>query len=208
MPRHNLPMIKVRSSSGSEAPGVPNNYEVQRHQIQQQVNRYFHGSINIAPRAIAALQGSFRTEWGDLDSGKYAITAASVFEALLTVSPVSLVSLFRAGVPVERLFSADPELGPAPLAESSLEWIFRGSDEGRLLRGADRPARRCKAAARVWNSRTLTETDLLQAFLQTANVGPRHFREKVDIDSLSVYATDVGHRQIGRASCRERGPLS
>lgn len=151
-------------------------YEKQRYEIQDEVNRFFRRRISVAPRALAALQGAYRNEW---EPDQYFIESASIFEALLTVSPSALLSLFRIGVPVEKLFSsAKRDVGPAALAPNTLDWIFKGQGK-----------RRCVTATHIWKTKTLTETDLLKAFLQTAYVGPRLWREMVE---LTRYTSGVG----------------
>jgi hypothetical protein len=165
-------------------------YEVQRRDIERKVNAYFHRQVSIAPRALAALQGLYRTKSPD---GHYYIETLSVFEALLTASPASLVSLFRAGIPVEKLFTSGRAVRPAPLEDDTLASIFRGYCENALYESKERP-RRCNAATRVLRTQALTETDLLQAFLQTAYTGPRVFKEKVDRAVLGEYATDLGEK--------------
>jgi hypothetical protein len=162
----------------------------QRLHIQNQINRYFCGRISVAPRALAALQGAWRE-----DSGfGYGILAVSIFEALLSVSPIALTTLFQAGLPVEKLFSVfqHGETGPAPLVENTLDYIFRGVPSDHLAAKAVYP-RRCKAATNIWKTRVLTEADLLQAFFQTAYRGPEVFNEKVEV---TRFTTDVGHRLI------------
>lgn len=159
--------------------------ESQRIQIQQAIESFFGRSIDVAPRAMAALQGRWRVNWGELAEVDYAILSQSVFEALLSVSPLSLSLLFNEGIPVEKLFAGGEE-GPARLLDVAIEQIFRGYNEDLLW---PKSPDLCDAGIRVLETGILTELDLLQAFLQTAYIGPVEFTEKVD---LSLYTTPTG----------------
>lgn len=169
-------------------------YEAQRLHIQSQVNKYFRGRISIGPRALAALQGAFIAD----DKSGPCIVAEAVFEGLLEASPACLAALFRAGVPVEKLFTANRKTGPAPLREDTLEWIFSGGTEidPRWVSLPRARARRCAAAKRVWQEHMLTETDLFEAFFQTAYVGPERFGERVDAELIDFYSSGVGRKLL------------
>lgn len=158
----------------------------QRTQIQETVDLFFGRRVDIAPRAMAALQGRWRAR--DVGDGCYYTFPLSVFEALLTVSPTSLTLLFEAGVAVEKLFSTTSLDSSAlsPLPVETLEDIFHG-----LRREDFTLPPLCKAGQQILETAKLSEIDLLRAFLQTAYTGPRTFSEKVDV---GMYTTDVGDR--------------
>lgn len=167
------------------------NRKTQRTEIQSQVNRFFRRHIDISPRAMAALQGRWCEE-GPEFGYPYFIPALSVFEGLLASSPSCLALLFEAGIPVEKLFSSGEQEGPGFVPRQTLDWIFRGHRENYEWKTHKMKLKICSSASAVLKKRSLTELDLLSAFLQTAYTGPLTFSEKVDYGLLSKYLTGVG----------------
>jgi len=103
-------------------------YERQRRDIQRDINEFFGKSIQITPRAMAALQAgeAIEDKWpepiGVLENG--------IMETLLRTSPACAMMLFHAGVDFEKLEFLPQRDGPAPLGEYTLELLFRGFDRG------------------------------------------------------------------------------
>lgn len=160
--------------------------ELQRKQIQAKVNEYFGKKINIRPRAMAALQGRYVVD-GEAWNRESVITGLSVFEELLSVSPMVLHSLFDAGIAIEKLTTSQKSFQIGDFLADTLEWIFQGVYDD------DIHYEMCSAGEEVEDSGKLDETDLFKAFLQTAYQGPVEFTEKADKYSLTHYTTEVGY---------------
>lgn len=170
----------------------------QRTTIQRQVDKYFGNSIEIAPRAMAALQGAGSNGF-ELDDYPYFVTADSVFQGLLSASPSLLIALHNVGIDTTELASSFPSRdsrSPAPLNPNTLETIFKGTREQQefglqmhadqqLMPGSD-------VEERVRRERRLTEVDLFRAFLTTAYAGPLIAREAFDLAELEACLSDVG----------------
>lgn len=163
-------------------------FRMQRNSVQSAVDKYFGRTIDIAPRAFAALQGLRRTK----DGHSY-IAADDILDGLFQCSLASLMAVADLGISLEFLvpmidtYSTD---GPGRLEIASLDHIFcclPGRRPGDPWRDG------CASYEGVKQSGRLSEDDLLNAFVQTLYVGP------TVVDQLSSpceFAGILGRRLI------------
>lgn len=134
-------------------------WEQQRKEIQSQVNKFFRRQIEIAPRAMAALQvRDIVDKYTDEFPSGFEI---SVLESLLKSSPACATVLFKAGVQLENIKFPETRDTPARLADSTLPWIFRGVEAKVLTPTARAIRKRSK----------LEETDILVSALEASLQG-------------------------------------
>jgi len=170
--------------------------ENQRKMIQLQVNEHFNTEVEIAPRAMAALQGAGSVYWeedGDV------IEVISVFQALLASSPACLIALHNGGVNTQILseqFHLPEQQIPCKLAPNTLDLIFYGYDESYRFLSHKAIGNWTETAsdieANISTYSKLTEVDLFRAMLQTAYQGPRVVNEHTELYELQTCLSDIG----------------
>lgn len=172
-------------------------YDEQRSAIQNEVDTYFTESIEITPRAMAALHGTGSEYWADED--QWVIEAVSVFHSLLVSTPATFMALHDAGVDTTKLaknLGRQRNQSLAPLAPNTLEVIFRGFFDqhniGLQIHADEQLAPDRTLEENIISSRRLTEVDLFHGFLGTAYMGPLVARESFDAEDYRFCLSEVG----------------
>src|SRR6266568_5197291 len=139
-------------------------WEDQRRDIQTEVDGLFQRKVEIAPRAMAAIQCGV----GDYDhSSSYdgsshpQIDGGSILASLLKASPACCCVLFSAGVHVDKL-TFHPLLGrPGTVTEEALGWLFKGVESAAVTRTFNR----------VKRTGLLREVDILTSAIEASLQG-------------------------------------